>query len=261
MKRVAVWICNGTPNVNKNYTHSWQIWGMICICIAQQPWSWNSLHDQHRSLRNNVHVRECTTHYKRARWNFTPKCRYMPRMKTILIKECSFVSGLNTRYARMKSSWAKLCGLKKKHISWMVEWISIIMCIWSHKIHTFMWIRRQIYQTHCLLWTVVQSFNWNVLFWENSTSTCSGHPFYLPFISSMKMRHFIFNKMAHQTATTCSRWFLARGFFYPEDGGDTFLRNVGPFHRIYTAPRPRRRHFHSHRCENLKSYTIMCFFS
>jgi hypothetical protein len=28
-------------------------------------------------------------------------------------------------------------------------------------------------------------------------------------------------------AATCSRWFLARGFFYPEDGGDTFLRNVG----------------------------------
>jgi hypothetical protein len=25
-------------------------------------------------------------------------------------------------------------------------------------------------------------------------------------------------------AATCSRWFLARGFFYPEDGGDTFLR-------------------------------------
>jgi hypothetical protein len=28
-------------------------------------------------------------------------------------------------------------------------------------------------------------------------------------------------------AATCSRWFLARGFFYPEDGGETFLRNVG----------------------------------
>jgi hypothetical protein len=26
------------------------------------------------------------------------------------------------------------------------------------------------------------------------------------------------------SADTCSRWFLARGFFYPEDGGDTFLR-------------------------------------
>jgi hypothetical protein len=30
-----------------------------------------------------------------------------------------------------------------------------------------------------------------------------------------------------QTAATCSRWFTARGFVYPEDGGDTFLRNVG----------------------------------
>jgi hypothetical protein len=37
------------------------------------------------------------------------------------------------------------------------------------------------------------------------------------------------------------RWFLPRGFFYPEDGGDTFLRNVGS-HKIYTAPHPRRRH-------------------
>jgi hypothetical protein len=25
------------------------------------------------------------------------------------------------------------------------------------------------------------------------------------------------------TAVTYSRWFLALGFFYPEDGGDTFL--------------------------------------
>jgi hypothetical protein len=31
-------------------------------------------------------------------------------------------------------------------------------------------------------------------------------------------------------------------FFYPEDGGDTFLGSVGSFHRIYTAPQPRRRH-------------------
>jgi hypothetical protein len=36
-------------------------------------------------------------------------------------------------------------------------------------------------------------------------------------------------------------WFLARGFFYPEDGGDTFLRNVGS-HKIYMVPHPRRRH-------------------
>jgi hypothetical protein len=44
-----------------------------------------------------------------------------------------------------------------------------------------------------------------------------------------------------RSAAICSRWFLARGFFYPEDGGDTFLRNVGS-HKIYTAPHPRRRH-------------------
>jgi hypothetical protein len=30
--------------------------------------------------------------------------------------------------------------------------------------------------------------------------------------------------------------------FYPEDGGDTFLRNVGS-RNIYTAPQPRRRNF------------------
>jgi hypothetical protein len=44
-----------------------------------------------------------------------------------------------------------------------------------------------------------------------------------------------------QSAATWSRWFPARGFFYPEDGGDTLLRNVGS-HKIYTVPHPRRRH-------------------
>jgi hypothetical protein len=34
------------------------------------------------------------------------------------------------------------------------------------------------------------------------------------------------NQLVVQSAAICSRWFLARGFFYPEDGGDTFLRNV-----------------------------------
>jgi hypothetical protein len=36
-----------------------------------------------------------------------------------------------------------------------------------------------------------------------------------------------------QTAVTFSGWFLARGFFYPEDGGDIFLQNVGS-HKIYS---------------------------
>jgi hypothetical protein len=37
----------------------------------------------------------------------------------------------------------------------------------------------------------------------------------------------------YQSAATCSRWLLGRSFFYLEDGGDTFLRNVGS-HKIYT---------------------------
>jgi hypothetical protein len=28
---------------------------------------------------------------------------------------------------------------------------------------------------------------------------------------------------SEELAPTCSSWFLARGFFYPEDVGDTFL--------------------------------------
>jgi hypothetical protein len=30
-----------------------------------------------------------------------------------------------------------------------------------------------------------------------------------------------------QSAATSSRWFMLADFFHPEDGGDTFLRNVG----------------------------------
>jgi hypothetical protein len=35
------------------------------------------------------------------------------------------------------------------------------------------------------------------------------------------------SRLSIESAATCSLWFLARGFFYLEDGGDTFLRNVG----------------------------------
>jgi hypothetical protein len=49
------------------------------------------------------------------------------------------------------------------------------------------------------------------------------------------------NQREQVTADTYSCWFLARGFFYPEDGDDMFLRNVGS-HEIYTAPHPRKLH-------------------
>jgi hypothetical protein len=45
-----------------------------------------------------------------------------------------------------------------------------------------------------------------------------------------------------ETAATWSRWFFARGFFYPEGGGDTFLRNVSS-HKIYTTPQPKKTTF------------------
>jgi hypothetical protein len=38
-----------------------------------------------------------------------------------------------------------------------------------------------------------------------------------------------------------SRWFLARRYFYPEDGGDMILRNICS-HKNHTLPHPRIRH-------------------
>jgi hypothetical protein len=58
-----------------------------------------------------------------------------------------------------------------------------------------------------------------------------------------------------QSAANCSRWFVARGFFYPEDGGIRSSETL-----VHT--RSTRRHIpehgilHSHRRENLKSYMI-----
>jgi hypothetical protein len=36
-------------------------------------------------------------------------------------------------------------------------------------------------------------------------------------------------------AATCWRWFIARRFFYPEDGGDTILQNVGSHKKLHGA--------------------------
>jgi hypothetical protein len=52
----------------------------------------------------------------------------------------------------------------------------------------------------------------------------------------------VFTAVTMKNAVLWGMTFFARGFFYPEDGGDTILRNVGSIDRIYTAPYPRRRH-------------------
>jgi hypothetical protein len=61
------------------------------------------------------------------------------------------------------------------------------------------------------------------------------------FVRDAKIVKYNFYPHHTKTAATCSRWFLVGGFFYPEDGGDMFLRNIRS-HKIYTAPHPRRRH-------------------
>jgi hypothetical protein len=59
-------------------------------------------------------------------------------------------------------------------------------------------------------------------------------------------------------ASSCR--FLARRFFYHEDGGDTILRNVDS-HKNYTAPHPRNGILHSHRRENLKYYKLNLYWT
>jgi hypothetical protein len=50
----------------------------------------------------------------------------------------------------------------------------------------------------------------------------------------------LLGRKIRERGTNVSR-IIARGFFYPEDGGDTSLQNVGSY-KIYAAPYPRRRH-------------------
>jgi hypothetical protein len=53
---------------------------------------------------------------------------------------------------------------------------------------------------------------------------------------------FMIEKSASEEPAWAGGCRLARGFFYLEDGGDTFHRNVGSIDKIYTAPHPRRWH-------------------
>jgi hypothetical protein len=58
-------------------------------------------------------------------------------------------------------------------------------------------------------------------------------------------------------APPAARWFLARLILDPEDGGYTFLRNVGSF-SDYRELYPRDGNIHNYRCENLSSYRCFC---
>jgi hypothetical protein len=70
----------------------------------------------------------------------------------------------------------------------------------------------------------------NAVFWD-----------VVPCRSSVNRRFGGTYRLHLQSAAICSGLFLARGLFYPEVGGDTFLGNVDS-HKIYMAPHPRIRH-------------------
>jgi hypothetical protein len=60
-------------------------------------------------------------------------------------------------------------------------------------------------------------------------------------------------RLVAQSAATCSRWFPAREFLYPEDGA---IRSSETSVNARSTQRhiPEDGILHSHRCENLKSY-------
>jgi hypothetical protein len=54
---------------------------------------------------------------------------------------------------------------------------------------------------------------------------------------AVTMKNAVFwGRKIRERRTSMSRWL--RTAVYPEDGGDTFLRNIGS-HKIYTVPHPR----------------------
>jgi hypothetical protein len=77
----------------------------------------------------------------------------------------------------------------------------------------------------------------DILNWKNKRIICRIWGFHS---SDYEERRLL--RCGAMSAATCSCWFLARRFFYPEDGGDTLVRNVSSLHRIYTEPHPRRWH-------------------
>jgi hypothetical protein len=132
---------------------------------------------------------------------FTSQHCYMPWKKTIPIEESSFVSGFNIRYMRMKSSWAKLFGLMKQ-LSWTVQLTTILVHIGFQKIHTFMWREQTIYQTHCLVWTVILGFNWTVLFLNEQLPQHALDIHFTCHSSALKEWAFSSKKMVHHNITT-----------------------------------------------------------
>jgi hypothetical protein len=125
------------------------------------------------------------------------------------------------------SQLPKLCMVERAHV---YEWWFGLHGFWSYSVLSTTIIINDLRLSQRLLWRMSSSGLWrcvDLASTDVSLSPCS-------YIAGSFW-------LVAQSAATCSRWFTARGSLYPEDGGDTFLRNVG-WRKIYTAPHPRRRH-------------------
>jgi hypothetical protein len=82
---------------------------------------------------------------------------------------------------------------------------------------------------HCALWKAIV----NIMNWDSSVSIASMlQAGWLR--NCCKIWGFHGGDWRISSSVTCSWWFLACRFLYPEDGGSTFLWNVGS-HKIYSA--------------------------
>jgi hypothetical protein len=163
---------------------------------------------------------------------------------------------------------------KRRRLWWQMLW-TCSMTLWmrNQAIKTTIWIQRirrsrgPPFWASCLRlewYYTAELLHWNrVFFWRMSSS---GMWRYVDLaltdvsedhIASISPCSYIagYFRLVAQSVATCSRWFLARGFFYPQDWRETFLRNI-------INARSTQRHIpeddilQRHRCENLKTYIV-----
>jgi hypothetical protein len=122
-----------------------------------------------------------------------------------------------------------LCLFTKCDFLW--RFVTRICCHswWMSVVQWFLW------KTDIKVWRMPSSGVWrrvDVVDWTDVSEDCIASIFWVEKSASDEPA----------CSPAWARWFFARGFFYPEDGGDTILRNVGSIDYIYTAPHPSRRH-------------------
>jgi hypothetical protein len=139
--------------------------------------------------------------------------------------------------------------LLKLRVTWSVSLIICSVVLWRARKQN--WLALSSLLSSMYFWTILRmSFSNNLPVVERRLIGCQ---FWGNFGSLPGFGNVMTFAALLPSVATCSRWFLARRFFYPEDGGDTFLRNVSSY-KNYRAPHYRKWLLHSHRHENLKSY-------